>query len=387
MPSRILVVDDEPDLEQLVRQKFRQQIRDKEFEFLFDQNGVEALQRLQEDSSIDLVLTDINMPEMDGLTLLTKMKELENPLFRSVIVSAYGDMENIRTAMNRGAYDFVLKPIDLGDLEITIKKSLQDLQMFKEAIRSRDQLTSIRHELSIATEIQTSILPKNFPAFPERKEFDIYAKMIPAKEVGGDLYDFFLIDKHRLGLIVGDVSGKGIPAAMFMAVSKTLLKATALKGISPDTCLGMVNNVLVDESLPTMFVTVFYGVFDTRSGAFEYSSGGHNPPYLVSKDGQVRQLENKGGLFLGGMKDTEYESNVVMLRPGDSLFLYTDGVTEAVAANNDLFEEARLERSLQQHRSLALNALVQNVIEDVQRFSEGVEQSDDITCLAMRYLK
>jgi len=272
-------------------------------------------------------------------------------------------------------------------LAITIKKSLQDLQMFKEAIRSRDQLTSIRHELSIATEIQTSILPKNFPAFPERKEFDIYAKMIPAKEVGGDLYDFFLIDKHRLGLIVGDVSGKGIPAAMFMAVSKTLLKATALKGISPDTCLGMVNNVLVDESLPTMFVTVFYGVFDTRSGAFEYSSGGHNPPYLVSKDGQVRQLENKGGLFLGGMKDTEYESNVVMLRPGDSLFLYTDGVTEAVAANNDLFEEARLERSLQQHRSLALNALVQNVIEDVQRFSEGVEQSDDITCLAMRYLK
>jgi len=387
MPSRILVVDDEPDLEQLVRQKFRQQIRDKEFEFLFDQNGVEALQRLQEDSSIDLVLTDINMPEMDGLTLLTKMKELENPLFRSVIVSAYGDMENIRTAMNRGAYDFVLKPIDLGDLEITIKKSLQDLQMFKEAIRSRDQLTSIRHELSIATEIQTSILPKNFPAFPERKEFDIYAKMIPAKEVGGDLYDFFLIDKHRLGLIVGDVSGKGIPAAMFMAVSKTLLKATALKGISPDTCLGMVNNVLVDESLPTMFVTVFYGVFDTRSGAFEYSSGGYKPPYLGSKDGQVRQLENKGGLCLGGMKDTEYESNVVMLRPGDSLFLYTDGVTEAVAANNDLFEEARLERSLQQHRSLALNALVQNVIEDVQRFSEGVEQSDDITCLAMRYLK
>lgn len=385
MSARILVVDDEPDLEQLVLQKFRKQIREKSFEFVFAGNGVQALARLAEDDSINLILTDINMPEMDGLTLLTKIKEMENPLLRSVIVSAYGDIENIRTAMNRGAFDFVIKPIDLSDLEITVNKSLQDLQILKEALRSRDQLTTIRHELSIATEIQTSILPKTFPPFPERKEFDIYAKMIPAREVGGDLYDFFLIDKHRIGLIVGDVSGKGIPAAMFMAVSKTLLKATALKGISPDTCLGIVNNILVDESLPTMFVTVFYGIFDTRSGAFEYSSGGHNPPYLVTKDGQVRQLENKGGLFLGGMKNVEYESNVVMLQQGDTVFLYTDGVTEAMTKDDDMFEEQRLEESLQRNHSMSLDLLVQNMINDVTEFCQGHEQSDDITCLALRF--
>jgi phosphoserine phosphatase RsbU/P len=385
MSARILVVDDEPDLEQLVLQKFRKQIREKSLEFVFAANGIQALARLVEDDSIDLVLTDINMPEMDGLTLLTKIKELENPLLRSVIVSAYGDIENIRTAMNRGAFDFVIKPIDLSDLEITINKSLQDLKILKEALRSRDQLTVIKHELSIATEIQTSILPKTFPAFPDRKEFDIYAKMIPAKEVGGDLYDFFLIDKNRLGLVIGDVSGKGIPAAMFMAVSKTLLKATALKGISPDTCLGIVNNVLVDESLPTMFVTVFYGVFDTRSGAFEYSSGGHNPAYLITQAGEVRQLENKGGLFLGGMKNIEYESNVVMLKPGDSLFLYTDGVTEAMNPNDDMFEEERMEESLRRNHGLALDLLVENMIKDVNEFCEGQEQSDDITCLALRY--
>jgi phosphoserine phosphatase RsbU/P len=385
MSARILVVDDEPDLEQLVLQKFRKQIREKSLEFVFAGNGVQALARLAEDESIDLILTDINMPEMDGLTLLTKIKELENPLLRSVIVSAYGDIENIRTAMNRGAFDFIIKPIDLSDLEITINKSLQDLQILKEALRSRDQLTVIKHELSIATEIQTSILPKTFPAFPDRKEFDIFAKMIPAREVGGDLYDFFLIDKNRLGLVIGDVSGKGIPAAMFMAVSKTLLKATALKGISPDTCLGIVNNVLVDESLPTMFVTVFYGVFDTRSGAFEYSSGGHNPAYLITKEGEVRQLENKGGLFLGGMKNVEYESNVVMLKQGDSLFLYTDGVTEAMNPNDDMFEEERMEESLRRNHGLALDAIIENMIKDVNAFCEGQEQSDDITCLALRY--
>jgi sigma-B regulation protein RsbU (phosphoserine phosphatase) len=386
MPKKILVVDDEPDLELVIKQKFRNQIRDKSFLFAFAKNGAEALRKLEEDPGIELILTDINMPEMDGLTLLNKIKEKENPVLRSVIISAYGDIENIRTAMNRGAFDFVTKPIDLNDLEITINKALSDLEFSRGAIRSRDQLTAIRRELSIATEIQTSILPKTFPAFPDRKEFDIYAEMIPAREVGGDLYDFFPIDKHRIGLLVGDVSGKGIPAAMFMAVSKTLLKATALKGISPDTCLGMVNNILVDESLPMIFVTVFYGIFDSRSGQLEYSNGGHVLPYVISGEGHVQQLENKGGLFLGGIKDIEYESNVVALQPGDTLFLYSDGVTEAMNGNEEMFESARLEETLRQSHSLAIDGFVQKVIENVQAFAQGTEQNDDITCLALRYL-
>lgn len=386
MSAKILVVDDEPDLEQIILQKFREQIRSNNYEFIFARNGIEALDRLKQMQNIDLILTDINMPEMDGLTLLNKLKELEKPLLRSVIVSAYGDIENIRTAMNRGAFDFVIKPIDLNDLEITIVKSLQDLEVLKDAIQSRDQLTAIKHELDIATEIQTSILPKTFPAFPERTEFEIFAKMIPAKEVGGDLYDFFLIDKHRIGVIIGDVSGKGIPAAMFMAVSKTLLKATALKGISPDTCLEIVNNILVDESLPTMFVTVFYGIFDTRNGAFEYSSGGHNPPYLIHKDGQIKQLESKGGLFLGSMKGIEYESNMCILQQGDTLFLYTDGITEAFDINENLYDDFRLEHALQQHYNLEIDKLIDNIINEVNEFSQGVEQSDDMTCLAIRYL-
>jgi sigma-B regulation protein RsbU (phosphoserine phosphatase) len=385
--AKILVVDDEPDLEVLILQKFRGRIKTGEYEFLFARNGSEALTVISNNNSINLVLTDINMPVMDGLTLLSKINELNNKLLRSVIVSAYGDMENIRTAMNKGAYDFITKPIDLKDLEITIEKSLKEIEEYKLVLSAHNKLIALQQELDIATVIQTSILPKTFPPFPDRKEFDIYAKMLPAKEVGGDLYDFFLIDKYRLGVVVGDVSGKGIAAALLMAVCKTLLKATALKGIPADNVLSEVNNILVDESPSNMFVTIFYGVLDTRSGAFEYSNGGHNPPYLISVDGKVSQLDNIGGLMIGAMKDAGYESNVIMIKPGESLIFYTDGVTEAFNKDEEEFQEKRLEDVLSNKKFLSSTDVVQQIFENVQTFSDGVEQSDDITCLALKYLK
>ena len=385
--SKILVVDDEPDLESLILQKFRSKIKAKEYEFHFAENGVQALEKIANDGSIDLILTDINMPVMDGLTLLSKINELNNKLLRSVIVSAYGDMENIRTAMNRGAYDFITKPIDLKDLEITIEKSLKEIEEYKSALSAQTKLIALQQELDIANVIQTSILPKTFPPFPDRKEFEIFAKMIPAKDVGGDLYDFFFIDKYRLGVVLGDVSGKGIAAALLMAVSKTLLKATALKGMPADNILSEVNNIIVEESPSNMFVTVFYGVLDTRSGAFEYSNGGHNLPYLISNDGNVKALENIGGLMIGAMKDVPYESNVVMIQPGENLIFYTDGVTESFNKEGEEFNETGLEKILADKNSLSVNDLVDHVFENVQSFSEGVEQSDDITCLALKYLK
>ena len=384
MLAKILVVDDEPDLEQLVRQKFRQQIRNNEFEFLFAQNGVEALKQLQNDTGIDLVLTDINMPEMDGLTLLTKMKELQNPLLRSVIVSAYGDMENIRAAMNRGAYDFVIKPIDLSDLEITINKSLDDLFKLKEAIQSRDQLIALQNELDIARSIQMSMLPKKFPAFPERKEFDVYAEMTPAKEVGGDFYDYFLIDHDHLGFAIGDVSGKGVPAALFMAVCKTVLKTTALKGLPPDKCLQQVNHILHLESVASMFVTVFYGIFDLPSGEVAYCNGGHLPPFKIGKDGIVNTIDTTGNLTLGVLENAVYNTKTVKLHPGDGLFLYTDGITEAMDANRLEYGEERLMKSLQQPFKSAKD-MSQTVISAVKTFSSGLTQSDDMTVLTLYY--
>ena len=180
---RILVVDDEPDLENLVKQRMRREIRRGNYEFVFAQNGVEALERLNEDGRIDMVLTDINMPEMDGLTLLEQIPSVD-PNVRSVVVSAYGDMKNIRTAMNRGAFDFVTKPIDFDDFRLTIKRTLEHLVMLREALEARDNLIAIRSDLNLAGKMQQAILPKKFP---RSDAFEVFANMEAARDVGGRL--------------------------------------------------------------------------------------------------------------------------------------------------------------------------------------------------------
>ena len=195
-----------------------------------------------------------------------------------------------------------------------------------------------------------------------------------------------MIDKYRLGVVIGDVSGKGIAAALLMAVCKTLLKTTAYKGIPVDNILSEVNNILVDESPPNMFVTVFLGILDTRSGAFEYSNGGHNSPYLISNNGKIEQLADIGGLLLGAMKNVEYQSNVIMITPGESLIFYTDGITEAFNKDDEEFNEDRLENIISDNNILSPCELVNSIFENVQSFTHGVEQSDDITCLALKYL-
>src|SRR5512145_2073401 len=182
MPTKILVVDDEPDLQALISQKFRKQVRDHEYVFTFAESGAAALRELEADGDVDLVMTDINMPEMDGLTLLAKINE-RYPLIKSLIVSAYGDMANIRTALNRGAFDFITKPIDFQDLEITLGKTIQAALAHKQSARDRDRLVALQRELDVAWRIQSAIVPRTFPPFPERPEFEIQAEMIPAREV------------------------------------------------------------------------------------------------------------------------------------------------------------------------------------------------------------
>ena len=383
---KIMVVDDEVDLEPLIRQKFRRQIRNNELDFVFAHNGLEALSKLIEHPEIGIILSDINMPEMDGLTLLLKLKELKKPSLKTVIVSAYGDMENIRTAMNRGAFDFLTKPINFEDLEITINKTLDEIGLQHKAEREHDQLISIQQDLSVARDIQQGILPKIFPPFPGRKDFDIYASMIAAKEVGGDFYDFFMIDNDRLGFVIGDVSGKGIPAAIFMAVSRTLIRATGLNGAAPGECLHYVNNLLCNESVSCMFVTVFYGILNTRTGEMEYANAGHNPPYVL-KNGSIgaQKLESTGDIILGCFEDQAFVSRKIQLDPNDGILLYTDGVTEAFNRFSEVYGEDRLEKLLPALQELSANAIVNALVEDVNLFSQGVPQSDDITLLSLKY--
>lgn len=386
MHHKILVVDDEPDLEVLIRQKFRKQIREEELHFEFAQNGVQALEKLDEHRDITVVLSDINMPEMDGLTLLQRINEKNNPVLRSVIISAYGDMENIRTAMNRGAFDFLTKPIDFTDLEHTMQRTMQQLEVTRLALKSRDELLAVQRDLATATRIQQSLLPKTFPPFPLRPEIDLYAEMLTAKEVGGDFYDYYFIDEDRLAFAVGDVSGKGIPAAIYMAVCRTLLKAIANQVVNPGEVLRKLNTLLIPESDSATFVTVFFGVLNVRTGEMQFSNGAHPPPYLLRSSGVVEQLPLTDGSLVGKIPNVDFETKRTRLEKGDTVCMYTDGVTEAMDPEFSQYEESRMQLYLESANGSSIQQLIQGNIADLKKHSRGAAQSDDITLLALRYL-
>ena len=259
---KILVVDDEPDLEPLVLQRMRRRIRSGQYTFLFAQNGVEALERLREEEDVDMVISDINMPQMDGLTLLEQIPKVD-PNVRSIIISAYGDMKNIRTAMNRGAFDFVTKPLDFDDLQLTIDRTLAHLVEWREALSSRDRLVSLENELNVASKIQSSILPTEFP---DGQDYAVFASMEPAKEVGGDFYDVIHLGPDRVGIAIADVSDKGVPAALFMMSSRTLLKGSAIGNFEPGDVLREVNDLLCEGNDAMMFVTLLYAVYNINTG-------------------------------------------------------------------------------------------------------------------------
>ncbi len=385
MAVKILSVDDEVDLELLLTQFFRRKIRKGEYEFLFAHNGLEALQMLLKHPDIDIILSDINMPEMDGLTLLARINEMRNPAQKCIMVSAYGDMDNIRRAMNNGAFDFATKPIDLEDLERTIEKAVEQIEFVKAAQKDKKELHDIQADLSVAKEIQLAILPRSFELnMPDAERIDICASMHAAKDVGGDFYDFFRIDDEHMGFTIADVSGKGVPAAIFMAVSRTLIKATGLRGLPAGESLEIVNEVLCDESVDSMFVTVFYGIMNIRTGEINYCNAGHNAPYLMHKDGSVEAVQSYVNIVLGAFEEMKFKSNSMVLNEGDSLVLYTDGVTEAENLEHGQFGEARLEEILGKLNGAQSQTIVDTINMEVKKFAGDAPQSDDITILVIR---
>ncbi len=385
MAVKILSVDDEVDLELLLTQYFRRKIRKGEYEFFFAHNGLEALQMLLKHPDIDIILSDINMPEMDGLTLLTKINEMRNPSLKCIMVSAYGDMDNIRHAMNNGAFDFATKPIDLDDLQLTINKAVEQIEFIRSAQKEHNQLVDIQSDLTVAREIQHAILPRTFKLKLDAADsVDIYASMVAAKDVGGDFYDFFPIDDHRMGFTMADVSGKGVPAAIFMAVSRTLIKATGIRGLPSNECISTVNDMLCDESVDSMFVTVFYGIYDFNTGMIDFTNAGHNPPYILHADGSVEMLKSECNLVLGAVEGIPFKNESLQLEKGDALVMYTDGVTEAENIDHHQFGETRLEETLAKLKGTTSEEIVTTINAHVKEFAGEAPQSDDITLLVIR---
>jgi sigma-B regulation protein RsbU (phosphoserine phosphatase) len=242
----------------------------------------------------------------------------------------------------------------------------------------------ISAELDVATQIQSSMLPHIFPPFPHRNEIDIFGIMDPAREVGGDFYDFFLIDDKKLAVVIADVSGKGVPAALFMVIAKTLLSNYALMGKSPKEVFETVNNTLCENNDAGLFVTCFMGCLDLETGEFISVNAGHNPP-LLKRGGAYEYHKTKRSLVLAGMENTAYAESRIVLQPNDVLYLYTDGVTEADNRSKELYGERRLLETINKNRDMSIEELCAGIREDVAIFANGVEQADDITMLAIQF--
>ena len=377
---RILVVDDEPDLEPLMLQRMRRYIRRGVYEFVFAHDGVEALEALDMDQGIDMVLSDINMPKMDGLTLLEKIPDVA-PDIRAVIISAYGDMKNIRIAMNRGAFDFVTKPVDFDDLKFTIDRTLQHIHEWREALSARDKLVVLQNELNVASMMQQSILPNKFA---RNENYQLFGTMQPARNVGGDFFDVMGLPDDKVGLAIADVSGKGVPAALFMMSSRTLLKGAAMRTGGPGDALAEVNDVLNEDNDACMFVTMIYAVYDPATNCLTYADGGHDPPLVIHADGTSTQLPLPGGIALGVMPEFDYLQSSYELAPGDTVILYTDGVPEAINSDEEQFGLERLRTAFEANPPGSAEDAGHRVIELVNEFAGDMPQFDDTTCLVLR---
>ena len=379
-PPTILVVDDEPQIEALISQKYRRRVREGSLALVYAYDGEEALDTLLTTSGIDMVLTDINMPRMDGLTLLDHLPEI-NPIILAVVVSAYGDMANIRTAMNRGAFDFITKPINFDDLTATIDKTLAHLAILREAAAEHDQLLSLRNEFATARRIQRAILPETFP---EDERFAVHGQTEPAGEIGGDFYDVFRISGDCCGILIGEASGRGIRGALGTAVSRTALKTAALAGLSTRDCIDSLNHLLCSQPSSGITATIFLGLYDMASGTLTSVNAGRQPPYVLRAQGHLEPLSGEPGLAVGLQPGTVYAEHDLRLAPGECVFLYTDGVPGAFDVNHRQFSVERLEEVLADGQNLPPQDLTARVLTEIEAFVGDAGQKDDITCLALK---
>ena len=273
---------------------------------------------------------------------------------------------------------------ELEDLSDSFRYMVSELN---EYIRDLSRVTAekerIGAELDVARHIQASMLPCIFPAFPERHEFDIYASMTPAKEVGGDFYDFFLVDDDHLAIVMADVSGKGVPAALFMMISKTLLKSAAQSGLSPKAVLEKVNNQLCENNDAEMFVTVWLGILEISTGKMKCANAGHEYPAIMRRGGGFQLFKDKHGLVLAGMEGARYREYELELNEGDRLFVYTDGVPEATNADTVLYGTDRMLHALNEAKDRSCCELLASLHRDVDAFVGAADQFDDITMLCI----
>lgn len=333
----------------------------------------------------DLILLDIKMPGLDGFETMKRLQEQMNPSEKiPVIFLTADDSQDAEThGLALGAMDFIKKPFIPDVLVLRVRHTI-DLVRLQHDLEQENE--RIRSELAMASRIQSAMLPGIFPAFPERKEFDIYASMDPVRGVGGDFFDFFFIDRDHLCLLIADVSGKGIPAALFMMASKIILADNAKSGKSPAQILQDTNEAICANNPEEMFVTVWLGILDISTGLLTTANAGHEYPALMHADGQFELFRDRHGLVVGGMPGVKYHEHSLQMYPGSKLFVYTDGVPEATDAENALFGTTRMLEALNAHANESPKQILHGVRQAVNEFVSDMEQFDDLTMMCLEYM-
>lgn len=400
---QVLVVDDEPNNLKLLKQ-----ILSAHYRLAFAPNGPIALEIVQKVQP-DLILLDIMMPEMDGYEVCQRLKADPRTQNTPVIfVTAKSDEDDEAKGFAMGAVDYITKPISAPIVQGRVKNHLE-LKQAREYLKCQNEILEVRveertreilelqqvefelrsakeridYELNLAAQIQKSILPSTFPAFPQHKEFDIYAMMLPAQEIGGDFYDFFLVEDEHLVVIIADVAGKGVPAALFMMNTRTTFRSIAKQLKSPSEVLTEANDLLCVGNETGMFVTAIIAYYHLPTGLLTYSNGGHSPPLLSVAENTYRELGQTHGSVLGGKSGIAYREDVHQFEPGQTLILYTDGVTEARSPNNEFFGLGRLKNFLATCNTPNVSEMCHQLDKSLKNFQQG-DQFDDLTVLALR---
>ncbi len=328
----------------------------------------------------DLVLLDIMMPGLDGYEVCRRLKRA--PATRDipvVFLTSLTEVQSKTEGFEAGAADYVTKPFEVLEVKARVRALLR-AKAYQDAIREL-----LESDLRIAREIQMGLVPRDFARLGAGDDLDLHACLEPARAVGGDLYDVFRLDDRRLALVLGDVSGKGIPAALFMVMTVTLIRSIARLTSRPEEVLTRVNEALAADNPSSMFVTLFFAVLDTNTGALTYASGGHPPPIRVREGVPPRPLFERGGPLVGALTGLSFPGAEIPLEPGDLVLAYTDGVTEALTPDGALFGEARLLELLAQARPRTGADAVTAVMDGVRAFAADAEQADDIAMLAVGF--
>ena len=352
-------------------------------------NGREALEKLQS-SPCDLVLLDVMMPDMNGYEVLESMKA--NPALRDIpviMISALTEMDSVVRCIELGAEDYLPKPFNPTLLRARVGASLEKKRLRDEVKAS---LARLEQEMDAARKLQLGMLPRVFPACTKEQPVEVHAFMEPAREVGGDLYDFFYASPHLFCFLVADVSGKGAAAAMFMARTRSLVRmAVALwqktgdGEITPGLIAEAVNRELCQNNDDRMFVTLFLGLLDTQPGTLTYTNAGHPVPHILRASGEIEQVHASPDMPLGVRGKTTYRTGIAMLKPGDATFVATDGVIEAMNAEGGLYTLDRLNTDLRAAVNASAVDLVRIVTDNVHAFTGSAPKADDVTALALRW--